>query len=1183
MRLVFAALSVFILLIVGLLIGPSFVDWNSYKPQIIEQIKKASGYDVTIGGDLKMAILPTPSVTINQVSVEAPKKVESATLVSVEKAHVSLALMPLFKKEVQVSAVELVKPDITLEVLKDGSQGWMSDTLNKASDVKQALPETAQQEASNVASGAAEKISLDSVEIEDGKITYIDHAKGSRQALENINLALSAPSLKGPFKAKGDFVHQGRTIEIDGKTGRFEKGADNISVNADIALPGSKTKLSFNGVAAIGETPEVQGETDFKTANLAALAPASGIAKPASFSGMLSANQDEVFLTDADISLGELKGSGKMRLSGLKERKPMKFGGSIKLDGILNLEDVKSDLAPSKAPSVKDAEKAVAKGGSTAKSGGFLPQTLTLPGALEGQFTIEAGGVEFGGQAFKGLLLDVAKKGKVIAVDVKVLDMPGQGKTETKGVLEFVSSSTSAKDGSVTLSDPSLKFQSSGSIGQLDTFISALAPDQKNNDAVKAFKTLQYNASGAVKPSMIEVSKSSVKLDQTNAAIAGSYKPSLSGAKADVTLDISADTIDLDSVMVRMGQKKATSPAQTTQGQAPAAPAAKADLEKSLEPVRDFELPVNLAFDLSLQKLRYNTQDIEGIRLKGKSVGSSLVLDAASANKVMGGNVSAKGKVGDLKKLSGIDLDLYGKTENADQLMKTLNVDLSKLPSKIGVAEAKLTIKGAAEELVFTSNISALRGQFDATGTVKNALSDSRDINASAIGFKHPDIVQAIQIFNPSFQGPVGLKGKAVDFYTAMAVQGKTYNFTGVKAKIGPTSITGDVKADLSGARPSLSGDVNLGSLALDVLLTGSKVKSSEGKIARTSASKSSKSSNGSARWSRNAIDTGWMRSADLDFGIKGERITYGAWAFTNPNTKLTMKNGTVKVDNLNAGLFGGKAGLNATVVAPADPKQPITMAVDSKMTDVQIEQLAKALSGSGKLQGRGDVSLDMDVTTAGISPSALINSLKGKADLDGKNIVLEGFDFAKLARGLATEEKLIDSASSFIDGVTSGGETQFDTLTGDYNITEGIVKIIRMQMDGPAAVVNSTGNVNLPAYTIDTTHLISLKQVQNLEPFKITINGPLDNPSTVGMNVIEQYLQKKLERKIVKELPKLLGDDVNQKLQQFGILPKEQQAPAPAQETAPAAGQETQQQKQPQQQPTAEDAIKGVLEGLLR
>ncbi len=41
--------------------------------------------------------------------------------------------------------------------------------------------------------------------------------------------------------------------------------------------------------------------------------------------------------------------------------------------------------------------------------------------------------------------------------------------------------------------------------------------------------------------------------------------------------------------------------------------AAKVDAKKALEPVRNFEMPVNLTFDLSAQKAIYNAQQITGI------------------------------------------------------------------------------------------------------------------------------------------------------------------------------------------------------------------------------------------------------------------------------------------------------------------------------------------------------------------------------------------------------------------------------------------------------------------------------------------------------------------------------------------------------------------------------------------
>ena len=60
MRFIFFVLFAVVLLLVGAVVAPSFVDWNKYKTQIVEQVKNATGLDVTVGGDLSLAVLPSP-------------------------------------------------------------------------------------------------------------------------------------------------------------------------------------------------------------------------------------------------------------------------------------------------------------------------------------------------------------------------------------------------------------------------------------------------------------------------------------------------------------------------------------------------------------------------------------------------------------------------------------------------------------------------------------------------------------------------------------------------------------------------------------------------------------------------------------------------------------------------------------------------------------------------------------------------------------------------------------------------------------------------------------------------------------------------------------------------------------------------------------------------------------------
>ena len=90
-----------VLLIGAALIGPSFIDWNAHKPTIIKQVKDKTGFDLTIGGDITLAVLPVPSVTLQKVAViNKPHE-----LIKVEKVKVSVALFPLLSKNIKVEDI----------------------------------------------------------------------------------------------------------------------------------------------------------------------------------------------------------------------------------------------------------------------------------------------------------------------------------------------------------------------------------------------------------------------------------------------------------------------------------------------------------------------------------------------------------------------------------------------------------------------------------------------------------------------------------------------------------------------------------------------------------------------------------------------------------------------------------------------------------------------------------------------------------------------------------------------------------------------------------------------------------------------------------------------------------------------------------------------------------------------
>lgn len=1169
-------LCLLIVLVAAVLIGPSLMDWNKYKPQIIEQAKSAAGYDITIDGDISLSVLPLPQLKIEGLTVTAPRG-SQPNLLTMKQANVSINLLPLISGEISIDTVRLVNPDIRLEKLTDGSNSWMSDKLLADQSDTFASPSSSGQPAKQ-----EQKVALNKLVIEDGRVSYLDRATGKDQVAEKINLDIKADTLSGPFAVGGNLTYGGKIVEIDAKTERMGGEKKEMPVDLEFSLPESNASAAFNGIVALSPL-ELQGKMDIKANNLSSVLAMGGgegsaaLAQKLAFSGLVTANDQQLSSQEIDITFGDAKGKGNVSVTNLKDQNPVKVAADMALEGVLNLDRLAPAKDKNKEPSV---EEKVAKGQALSPNNpGFIPETLSLPFPIDGTLKITADGIQTGGRSFKGVVLDASKLGGNIDAAFKSLDMPGKTRAEGRASIRFATSSQSGEKG-VTYADPNVTFTVVGSSEQLPTLLRAFAPDQDGNAALEIWKAAQFDLAGTVTPSTVSVANSTVKLDQTTIALAASYRPNGTGGRPDVGVDLTTDTIDIDYIQSRLnGQKK-----QAVQENA----AAKVDVKKALEPVRSFEMPVNLTFDLSAQNATFNAQKITGIRIKGVAAGSSLNLENASAQDYMGAAASLKGVLGNLADLSGIDMTFYGKTGDLKALMQSFKMDTSKLPQTISGAEANIAAKGKADAMAFDAKVSALNGSLKATGNMTGLL-DKPAFSNLTVGANHPNLVKAIQIVNPAFTAGPGLE-KPFDFYAKAVNNGAVYDLSDLKATLGATTITGTLKIDTTNPKASVSGMVQAGTIPLDDLLGAKNA------AAKTSGGGASGGGDaGGGKWSRSTIETGWMHSINLDLALSAQSITYGGWNFVKPNTKIVLKDGSLSVDNLQSGLFGGEAIVNAKVQDPADAKLPLAMAIDSKMTNVGLEQLAFALSGSQKIKASGDVSLDVNTQTSGLSSHALVSGLQGKANLNGNNVVMKGFDLAQIGLAFVDSGKPLDRLGGIVGGATQSGETRFDTVKGAYDIMQGIVTITSMEMDGPAANIKSKGNVNLPLWTIDTLHTLTFKQAKDAGAFDVAIKGSLSNPgNTFGKGLFNDVLTRRLQQKAVEKLPDVLGDDLTGKLQGLGILPPKQQAPAkqpvipdadpaaPAQpqNVAPAPAPQTQQQKREDQ---TEKAIKGVLDGLLR
>lgn len=159
-------------------------DPNDFKPQIVKLVKEQTGRNLTIGSDLSWTFFPTLGIELGQITLSNPEGFENTAMVAVNQVVAEVALMPLLKKEVEISQLNLDGLTLKLETQKDGRTSF--DGL--ASKAGAATESDTQNSTSNHATLA--RLDIGGIAITNTKITNIDHLSQTEQvfALKELTL-----------------------------------------------------------------------------------------------------------------------------------------------------------------------------------------------------------------------------------------------------------------------------------------------------------------------------------------------------------------------------------------------------------------------------------------------------------------------------------------------------------------------------------------------------------------------------------------------------------------------------------------------------------------------------------------------------------------------------------------------------------------------------------------------------------------------------------------------------------------------------------------------------------------------------------------------------------------------------------------------------------------------------------
>ncbi|MEZ5498459.1 MAG: AsmA family protein [Steroidobacteraceae bacterium] len=113
-----AALAVLVLA-VWLLFDP-----NDYKARIVAEVQAATGRELRLDGDVRLAVLPMLAVDIGPASLGNPRGFSERPFLTLKRASLHARLLPLLRGQVRVGRVVIDGLDLQLEQDRNGKGNW---------------------------------------------------------------------------------------------------------------------------------------------------------------------------------------------------------------------------------------------------------------------------------------------------------------------------------------------------------------------------------------------------------------------------------------------------------------------------------------------------------------------------------------------------------------------------------------------------------------------------------------------------------------------------------------------------------------------------------------------------------------------------------------------------------------------------------------------------------------------------------------------------------------------------------------------------------------------------------------------------------------------------------------------------------------------------------------------------
>ena len=1068
-----------ILALLAALVGPYFVDWNTYRPQFETEAARLVGLPVRVGGAIDVRLLPTPTLVMNGVEI-GPRGEDALRARSL---GIEFALGALVRGQLRASQTRVAGPQFTIALAPDGRASLPSGGLGFD----------------------ASALAVDHLQIEDARLTLVHAASNRRFVLDKLWFDGEVRSLAGSFRGEGAFVSDKDLYGYRITATRQETGAIRVRFNLDP----SERALTAEGdglVSLESNAPKFEGGVTFIRPVGTVLASGRAVVnEPWRLAARVKANAASVLFEQIDFQYGPEDRA--LKVGGTAE---LTLGARARLDAVLSASQLDVDRLIAATGPVRRTPLAAIRA-FVDTFGGVLSAPLPM------KIGFSADSVTLGGAPVQNLRGDLVSDGNGLSFESAQLRAPGFTEVTFSGKAAFTA------DG--------LSFTGPADVASTDPRLLLRWLDGRDDLPPEGpAKAMRLRADVSLGGEKIALERLKAEVDRKTVDGRLVYLWPTDKRKARLDAELNAAELDLDSVLdfaqAALGSAKLERPGEVSLA---------LDIGRAtLAGVEARKANAKLTFDSDgLTVERLSLGEFGGASLNA----SGRISTAAAAPR---GSLSVNLDARDLTGLSAVlakfappafdPVRRIIERMGTAKLRATLDVEDA---SETGRSRARFALNGQSGGLriALTSDASGDHANAFAAAARVDVTLDADD---SAQMFRLIGLHRAANAakgpgrFTLNAQGPLDGAIKLDSKATAESLDARLQG----TLRLGNDIATGQfdlavTHADLGWMRPRSAGEGLSAVLTARVAMNGRQFKfeNAMASIAGTQM--------------RGKFDLDLTATPRVTGELNADTIDGGAILASIAGMPPARNDASWPAEPFAGGWPGGVAGRIALRAGEADiasyhvkklraalrlePSEFSAEAIEGEIADGQLSgdvSLRKATEGLNlkarialknadaravlPLEGApigGRLGLQFDVEGSGLSPKALVGSLTGNGTLSLERASVAGLDprvfptvMRAADRGLPLEPgKIRDAVAPWLDT----GPLEIAHADGVIAIAGGQVRLPTMIARAKGADISASGNLDLVNSTLDARIALSGTAVPpaGRPEIVVSLRGPLSGP----------------------------------------------------------------------------------------